>query len=35
MEEKEKPTSGLVTRRGALVAGAVAVGGVIVARRVP
>ena len=34
MSEKEK-ASGLVTRRGALIAGAVAVGGVIVARRFP
>ncbi len=35
MKEKEKAASGLLTRRGALVAGAVAVGGVIVARRFP
>jgi hypothetical protein len=34
-EEKKKAASGLVTRRGALIAGAVAVGGVIVARRFP
>ena len=37
MKEKEKGStaSGLVTRRGALIAGAAAVGGVIVARRFP
>src|SRR5262245_32086469 len=33
MEEKKK--SGLITRRGALIAGAAAVGGVILARRFP
>src|SRR5215470_18932663 len=32
---KEKETSGLITRRGVLIAGAAAVGGVIVARRFP
>ena len=32
---KEKTTSGLVTRRGALIAGAAAVGGVLLARRFP
>jgi len=31
----EKKTSGLITRRGALIAGAAAVGGVILARRFP
>jgi DMSO/TMAO reductase YedYZ molybdopterin-dependent catalytic subunit len=35
MNEKENGASGLLTRRGALVAGAVAVGGVILARRFP
>src|SRR5262245_33127467 len=35
MSEKERETSGLVTRRGVLIAGAAAVGGVILARRFP
>jgi DMSO/TMAO reductase YedYZ molybdopterin-dependent catalytic subunit len=35
MKEKESAAAGLVTRRGALVAGAVALGGVILARRFP
>jgi hypothetical protein len=34
-EKAEKAASGLVTRRGALIAGAVAVGGVVLARRFP
>ena len=35
MKAKEKATSALITRRGALIAGAAAVGGVILARRFP
>ena len=35
MKGKTKATSGLLTPRGALVAGAAAVGGVILARRFP
>lgn len=35
MREKEKAAPGLITRRGALIAGAAAVGGVILARRFP